>query len=352
MRARQVSSMFEVPAQEKTRLDWSCHMKHDERDWRIGLIVGPSGSGKSSLLFELFGDERPLSWNAESCLDDFDEKHDVETIASVCSAVGFNTIPAWLRPYDVLSNGEQFRIEIARKLLEDADPIVVDEFTSVVDRQVAQVACHAVQKFVRKQKRQLVAASCHYDIIDWLQPDWTYDVASDTFTWRSLQQRPALDVTVAPVRYETWKVFAPFHYMSAALNKSARCFALFVGDKLASFAAMLHFPHPKRKNIKACSRLVTHPDFQGLGLAFALINRLGAAYRALGYELRCYPAHPSFIRSYQRSSCWTMKRKMSDLISKRGPKGKDGCFGSRYTAVFAYCGSALDVDQARRLIDG
>jgi ABC-type ATPase with predicted acetyltransferase domain len=35
----------------------------------------------------------------------------------------------------------------------------VDEFTSVVDRQVAKVASHTVQKAVRRQSRQLVAVT-------------------------------------------------------------------------------------------------------------------------------------------------------------------------------------------------
>ena len=87
-------------------------------------------------------------------------------------AVGFNTIPAWLRPYGVLSNGEKFRVDLARRLLEGGDLIAVDEFTSVVDRQVAKIGSHAVQKWARGKGRQFVAATCHYDLEDWLQPDW------------------------------------------------------------------------------------------------------------------------------------------------------------------------------------
>jgi len=41
------------------------------------------------------------------------------------------------------------------------------------------------------------------------------------------------------------------------------------------------------------SRLVTLPDYQGLGLAFALADRRGAAYKALGRQFHAYPAHPA-----------------------------------------------------------
>jgi ABC-type ATPase with predicted acetyltransferase domain len=68
---------------------------------------------------------------------------------------------------------------MARALSEDTDMVVIDEFTSVVDRQVAQVASHTVQKAVRRTPgRQFVAVTCHYDVTDWLQPDWVYDVAA------------------------------------------------------------------------------------------------------------------------------------------------------------------------------
>lgn len=48
-RVRQLESMFDVPAQEKCRLEWNIEMPDlSESDWSVGLIVGPSGSGKST----------------------------------------------------------------------------------------------------------------------------------------------------------------------------------------------------------------------------------------------------------------------------------------------------------------
>lgn len=66
------------------------------------------------------------------------------------------------------------RVDLARALLEK-NFVVFDEFTSVVDRQVAQTACLAVAKAVRKSEKRFVAVSCHYDILDWLEPDWIFD---------------------------------------------------------------------------------------------------------------------------------------------------------------------------------
>ena len=100
----------------------------------------------------------------------------MNVVTSALSAVGLGDVPAWLRPYKVLSNGEQFRAGLARLICDAPDKVVVDEFTSVVDRQIAKIGASAFAKSWRKNKgKQIVLLSCHYDIIEWLQPDWVYD---------------------------------------------------------------------------------------------------------------------------------------------------------------------------------
>lgn len=355
VRARQLEGIFDVPYRETQDLRLSGDLPIDDAPWNVGLIVGPSGSGKTRIAHNVFGAacEPPLTWGAASVIDDFAASATVEAISHVCSAVGFNTITAWLRPYAVLSNGEQFRAQLARRLLEQGDPIVVDEFSSVVDRQVAQIASHAVQKHVRAHDRKFVAVACHYDIVDWLQPDWVFEPASGTFTRRLLRRRPALDVEVRRVPYDAWRVFAPFHYLTAELNRNARCFALFVADRIAAFAGMLHRPHPKVRDIYGLSRLVTLPDFQGLGLAFVLCDALAAAYKSLGYRYHTYPAHPALIRAFDRSPNYALKKVPGMYIENRSKTGTVSPSLSRPCAVFQYVGASMsDAKAARALLDG
>ena len=246
----------------------------------------------------------------------------MKDISTACQAVGFNTIPAWLRPYDVLSTGEKFRVDLARRLAESepGNVILVDEFTSVVDRQVAKIGANAVQKWVRRQgDRQFVAVSCHADIIDWLQPDWIIEPAERRFTWRSVQPRPHVEIEIAPVGYGAWQLFAPFHYLTADLNRTARCFAAFVDGEPVAFAGCLRRPHPKVRDIMGVSRLVTLPDWQGLGLAFVLVNALGGAYKAVGERLHTYPAHPALIHGFDRSPVWSLKQRPGYGGSGRQP---------------------------------
>lgn len=349
--------MFDVPPQEKARLQWRGELPIETFDWNVGLIVGPSGCGKSTIMRHLFGESPALDWSSKSVIDDFKKDLSIEDISKVCQAVGFNTIPAWMRPYAVLSNGERFRVDLARRMLELPDPIVVDEFTSVVDRQVAQIGAYAVQKYVRRQNRRFVGVTCHYDVLDWLNPDWVFEPSTMTLTRGSQRQRPQLQCTITRVPYETWRLFAPFHYLTADLHKAARCFALFVDGRIAAFSGMLHRPHPKVDDIIGCSRLVTLPDWQGLGLAPMLIDRLGAAYKAIGKRLHTYPAHPALIRSFAKSDKWTMVQKPGGMQIPASPtsrlrfrQAKAWKVGGRPCAVFEYRGEAMDKAQAERLI--
>lgn len=357
-RARQVCSMFDVPPQEKARLAWSVTVPALDEPWNVGLIVGPSGSGKSSVMRRVYGDMPRLAWGAPSVVDDFPRTLSVQQITEACGAVGFNTIPAWLRPFAVLSNGEQFRVDLARRLVELSDPIVVDEFTSVVDRQVAQIGAHAVQKFVRRTGRRFVAVTCHYDVIDWLQPDWVLDMATQSYTRRLLQRRPPIECVVGRVPRAAWAMFAPYHYLTATIHQGSQCFGLWVGGRLVTFLAALHRPHPIARGVMGGSRVVTLPDWQGLGLAMVLCDAVGAAYKGVGKRFRPCPAHPSFVRAFDRSPLYTLDRRPGEYDSTPGrttTQGRAGGVGrmvSRPAAVFEYVGPAMPRDEAERLIGG
>lgn len=352
-RVKQLCGMFDVPPQDKLEHHWSGEVPLEERDWNVGVIVGPSGAGKSSVKRQLFGEEKIFDWKSASVVDDFDKAHSIDAIAGVCSAVGFNTIPSWMKRYDVLSTGEKFRVDLARHLIEGGDLVVIDEFTSVVDRQVAQIGSHAVQKHIRKAGKKFVAVTCHYDVVEWLQPDWMLEPATMTFQWRLLRRRPAISVEVARVGYEAWQLFAPFHYLTAELARSAACYVLFVDGVPASFAGILHRPHARAHDIKGVSRLVTLPDYQGLGLAMILADTLGSAHKALGNRLHTYPAHPSLVRAFDKSKCWGMiKMPGAFLPATGGTSSIEKMNKRRPCATFVYRGEAMDHAEAQSLISG
>lgn len=149
-------------------------------DWNIGLIVGNSGTGKTSIAKNCFGEFDICQWDERPIIDNFDEKLKMEEITFALGSVGFNSVPYWLKPFSVLSNGEKSRVELAR-LSTEKKLVVYDEFTSLVDRDVAKSMANSVQKLFRKTKKKLVAVTCHHDVLEWLSPDWVYDTDTKEF---------------------------------------------------------------------------------------------------------------------------------------------------------------------------
>ena len=153
----------------------------ENKQWNIGLIVGGSGTGKSTIAKEVFGEFSQYEYTRKSVIDDMPKGKSIKDIEKAFTSVGFASPPSWLKPYEVLSNGEKMRVDLARNILDDKEIIVFDEFTSVVNREVAKTASYAISKAIKKQKKKFIAVSCHSDIIEWLEPDWIYDTDKKSF---------------------------------------------------------------------------------------------------------------------------------------------------------------------------
>lgn len=284
----------------------------DAQPWTVGLVVGPSGSGKTTVAGELWSEQlaAPVEpWPQDRAIvDAFPEGMTASQVTECFTRVGLSSVPAWIRPFHCLSNGEQFRATMARALAgaDPAMPVVVDEFTSVVDRQVAQVVSHTVQKWCRKTGQRFVGVSCHYDILDWLQPDWVLDMSTRVFTWRSVQPRPRISLDVHEVPVAAWTLFKQHHYLSGAIHKGAKCFCAFDGDTPVAFICYLHFPHPHAKNIKMGHRTVVLPDWQGLGIAGRLKEWLGDRLAEQGFRYRSAVVHPVMKHLLASSPRWRL----------------------------------------------
>lgn len=239
-------------------------------DFGLGLIVGPSGSGKSTLL-KKFGEEKPVAWRAtHSVASHFESAEDAR---NRLGAVGLNSIPSMLRPYHVLSTGEKFRADLARRVDDGA---VIDEFTSVVDRTVAKSCANALRRHVDQfGVKGVVLASCHYDIIEWLRPDWIFDTNTGQLAGRGLVQRPSINIELLPCTNAPWPIFRPHHYLDENLNKSARCW-LAVWDGVAvGFSSIITLPNGYLKKAWREHRTVVLPDYQGLGIGVRISDAVG-----------------------------------------------------------------------------
>jgi ABC-type lipoprotein export system ATPase subunit len=359
-RTAQLRGLFDLPHEKTARLQWHVDLPLEQRPWLIGLITGPSGCGKSTIARHFWPAE--CRWQHDwsdtaAVVDGFPAGLSIKDITALLSSVGFSSPPAWLRPYRVLSTGQQFRVTLARLLAEalarpaDQPPshIVFDEFTSVVDRTVARIGSAALARTVRQHQTPFVAVTCHDDIIDWLQPDWLYQAAEGRFTWRCLQPRPTVALDIVRCKASAWPLFAPHHYLSTALARSAVCFLACWNQRPVAFSAWLPFvgsgPPGRREH-----RTVTLPDYQGIGIGNALSATIASLWTGLGYRALSTTTHPAMIRSRLRSPLWRMHRRPSLAGKSEARLKRLRHATTRLTAGFEYIGPPLPRDQAQRLL--
>lgn len=351
-RVAQVEGLFDLPPTERAELSWDVNLPLEGRPWNVGLIVGPSGSGKSTVARALYADvlaaqDRLPPWPEDaSVLDGFPAEMPVKHVVALLASVGFASPPAWLRPFRVLSTGEQFRVGLARLLAFAPEVAVMDEYTSVVDRVVARVGSAALAKTVRRLGRRFVAVTCHEDVEAWLQPDWIYRPATAAFTWRCLQPRPPIDLTLFRARLAAWRLFRAHHYLSTALSPTAVAFVAFWEGRPVAVSAWVSAC--VKRGGKREHRTVTLPDYQGVGIGQALSDFGAALWAGLGHRAVSTTTHPGLIAARLRSPRWRLTRPPSLAHPSRRRDLKHAV--TRLTAGFEYVGTPLDRATALRLL--
>ena len=357
-RVCQLEGLFDISPLDRSEQTWDVSLPIEDRPWNIGFIVGPSGSGKSVVTRELFGEylAQPARWSDDrSVIEGFPPTMSIKDIAALLSSVGFSSPPAWLRPFRVLSTGEQFRVSVARALAESSDLTVIDEFTSVVDRTVAQIGSAAVAKTIRRLGKKLIAVTCHYDVENWLQPDWVYQPHLRRFQWRELQRRPAITLRIERCPMDAWTMFRQHHYLSTNLNPRARCFLATWREVPVAFTAVL--PMMGFRGRWREHRTVCLPDFQGVGIGMTMSSTVAAlTVAATGGSYHSTTSHPGFIAARAHSTNWRMtssptlsaaQRVGSDTRARRLPRARRSY---RLVAGFRYCGKGWpDAALARAL---
>lgn len=329
-----VFEAFDIQNKKESNVIVKANLEHLPNDWNIGVVYGGSGTGKTTILKNFFKKEMntySFDFN-KSLISNFDwlEPKDATFLLS---SMGLSSVPTWLRPFHTLSNGEQYRASLAYMVgkAKENEVILIDEYTSVVDRDVAKAMSNALQKYIRRTNKKIVLASCHFDIMDWLQPDWIYSPQKGRLEIASSRrQRPGVELQIFRCRYETWNIFKQHHYLTQELNKAAKCFLMLFNDKPVAFMGILPMPSGTIQNAFRVSRLVVLPDFQGLGIGIKILNIFGSMYKKDNKTLYIKTSNPSLFKGMMRNKLhWKLINESNDVdrIKKSNQKiieeGKD-----------------------------
>jgi ABC-type lipoprotein export system ATPase subunit/GNAT superfamily N-acetyltransferase len=302
----------------------------------IVLIVGTSGSGKSTILRSLGEHTQPKIEFYNTVIENFSSPERGEELLL---ASGLRSIPAWFRTPHTLSNGEHHRFEMALAL--DQGITCVDEFTSVVDRDTAKSLALSVRQWFNKNPGLLYIASCHRDIIDWLDPDWVYDTDLQKLDNRRsllpVGRRPPITLTIRSTGPEMWRYFSKYHYLDTRMSRSVHCYVGLLGDKPIAFHAAIHSTNRDIHSYWRGHRTVVLPEFQGMGIGTAFSDAIAQIYVDRGMRYFSKTAHPSFGEHRQKSSLWratstNLKSRLGSYLLKDGTARKMPGYGGTTTA--------------------
>lgn len=301
-------------------------------DWNIGVIYGGSGSGKSTILKRMGEIKEPIFDNDKPLISNFDwlEPKDASLLLT---SIGLSSIPTWLRPFRTLSNGEQYRAKVAYLIgkAKENEVVLIDEFTSVVDRDVAKAMSFSMQKYLRRNNKRVIVSSCHYDIMEWLTPDWTCSPqkggALERGQWLR-QSRPNIELQVSRVESDTWDLFKKHHYLTESVNKSCKFFLFTWNNKPVAITAIINQPNKGRPSAVACSRIVVLPDFQGMGLGNKVLEFIASIYKGNGHcNFYIKTVNPALGEYWSNSDKWRATsmngKKGRPSSSSKNPKAKN-----------------------------
>ncbi|MDC9582751.1 ATP-binding cassette domain-containing protein [Xenorhabdus sp. PR6a] len=148
----------------------------------VVYITGQSGSGKSVILREL---QRLMKEEGKTVasIDDItfdDDKNVIDQVGkttaealSLLSMSGLNDAYLFIRKPSEMSDGQRYRLKIAKLIESGANVWAADEFGAVLDRVTAQAVASNFQRAARKIGATVMVATTHEDLINALRPSIT-----------------------------------------------------------------------------------------------------------------------------------------------------------------------------------
>ena len=178
IRTLEIAESFGLGLDEKA---WTLYdnLELDIERGDVVYVTGQSGSGKSVVLREL---QRLMADAGQrvASIDDFVFADDTNVIdqlgkttsdaLGLLSMAGLNDAYLFVRKPSEMSDGQKYRLKIAKLIESGADVWVADEFGAVLDRVTAQVVASNLQRAARAVGATVIVATTHEDLKNALRP--------------------------------------------------------------------------------------------------------------------------------------------------------------------------------------
>jgi GNAT superfamily N-acetyltransferase len=205
--------------------------------------------------------------------------------------------------------------------------------------------------------RSCILLSCHYDIVEWVEPDWVFDTATGQYSGRGLWRRPKFELEIYKTDGSYWPMFEQHHYLKLPRMIACDYFVGAVEDK-----PVCHIAFSARLDINAmrAARMVVMPEWQGAGIGLLFLNTLSQMHvDGLGRygdrvkHVYFNTSHPGLCESLRRSEKWLQvsislygqnKIKSGRKISAKRVSAPKTGYGGHFRAVqgFKYLGIKND----------
>jgi len=273
-------------------------------DTDLIYVTGDSGSGKSSFL-RLFAEHEKQRGrrilNFDEIKPDSNEVlidsvgKDLNEATRILSIAGLSEAFLMLRRYKELSEGQKYRYKLAKMIDQDADVFLVDEFGATLDREMAKVLAYTFQKWARRNKKQLVIASTHTDLLEDFNPDILILKRVGEYTnvqYFDPKPRPfslIREMKIQKATIEDYEQLEEFHYKGTRPAFVRQMYKLvwkhhivavivYTAPFLRTVGRDKLFPEyrdTKRLNreVLRISRVIVNPKFRGAGIAYQFVRQ-------------------------------------------------------------------------------
>jgi ABC-type ATPase with predicted acetyltransferase domain len=145
----------------------------------VVYITGQSGSGKSLLLQDLSTQMQMAGMKiADLNQITLEEKPVIELVgkttteaADYLAKAGISDAWIYIRKPSELSDGQRYRLKLARVMESGADVWIADEFGAILDRITAKVVAYNIAKIARREGKIFMIATTHLDLKEELAPN-------------------------------------------------------------------------------------------------------------------------------------------------------------------------------------